>query len=112
MTKRRRPGWQRSPSPSAQVAVGRRWQHVREQALRRDHNLCQVRGGPGCTVAADQVHHIVAVAVDPSLAFELANLTSVCSYCHNLLSSQEFARRRNRRRPPPTHPADLLRGRE
>ena len=86
------------------------WRRARAQALARDNHECQLRIMPGCTRAATQVHHIRALARGGDRS-ELTNLVSVCGYCHNVLSSQESARRRNRRRPTPIHPADVLGGR-
>ena len=64
-----------------------RWQKLR-RLKRANDPLCQPCKAEGLTVPAQQVHHIVAVKVDASLAYTLANLLSVCTSCHARLEAQ------------------------
>lgn len=48
------------------------------------------------TETAKQVHHIEGLATAPELAFDLANLMSVCVQCHARLEADE--RKENRQR--------------
>jgi len=41
------------------------------------------------TVSAEQVHHIKSIADNPELAYDMANLMSVCMRCHAKLSGME-----------------------
>jgi 5-methylcytosine-specific restriction endonuclease McrA len=46
------------------------------------------------TETATQVHHVVGLSVDPSLAFDLTNLMSVCTRCHSRLEQEDRKRTR------------------
>jgi 5-methylcytosine-specific restriction protein A len=59
------------------------WSSVREQALIRDHYLCQHCLKEKKLVSADMVHHIVPIRDDKDKAVELENLLSLCNPCHN-----------------------------
>ncbi|CAH1230715.1 hypothetical protein PAECIP111891_06732 [Paenibacillus allorhizoplanae] len=59
------------------------WLSVREQALIRDHYLCQHCLKEKKLVPADMVHHIVPIRDDKDKALELENLLSLCNPCHN-----------------------------
>lgn len=59
-----------------------RWQKVRKLAIARDRGLCLDCRDVGRFVAAREVDHVIAVRDDPSLAFVLANLRSLCVPCH------------------------------
>ena len=58
------------------------WNRLRIQALNRDHWLCQFCLREGRLTYASEVHHLVPVEADPSLALELSNLVSLCRTCH------------------------------
>jgi len=53
-------------------------------AIRRHHPLCADPLGRhvGRPVPAEDVHHIVPIAEDPTLVFDAANLISLCRKCH------------------------------
>jgi len=59
-----------------------RWQRVRAKALRRDGHRCQNCQRYGRSRAASTVHHVVPVREDPTRAYDLANLISLCPKCH------------------------------
>lgn len=58
------------------------WRKIREQALHRDHYLCQECLSHQKITPATEVHHIVPLESDPSLGLELSNLRSLCWSCH------------------------------
>lgn len=65
------------------------WLDVREDALLRDHYICQVclqafrDGRMRKPRRATIVHHIIPRTERPDLELDLANLQSVCATCHN-----------------------------
>ena len=65
------------------------WAHVREQALRRDHYLCQRCLSLGRVTPAVIVHHVVHLTPgnvnDPRIALDLSNLTCLCRDCHAIV---------------------------
>jgi 5-methylcytosine-specific restriction endonuclease McrA len=65
------------------------WQHIREQALERDHRLCQRCLKQGRVTPAVIVHHIVHVSPanvsDPKVTLNLDNLTCLCRECHAIV---------------------------
>ena len=67
----------------------REWQHVREQALRRDHYLCKRCLSLGRVTPAVIVHHVVHLTPgnvnDPRIALDLSNLTCLCRDCHAIV---------------------------
>ena len=60
-----------------------RWQKVRKIVLIRDNYLCQVCLRHGLITSANTVHHKIKLREDLNKAFDLDNLESVCSSCHN-----------------------------
>lgn len=58
------------------------WRRIRQQALQRDHFLCQECLRKKKIVPATEVHHILPLEDFPELGLELSNLTSLCWYCH------------------------------
>ena len=73
-----------------------RWRKLSE-AKRRKDPLCEDPfGDHGIRkVGAQSVHHIQSVELRPDLAFEWANLMSVCNACHNRLDKSERGKRFN-----------------
>src|SRR5574343_329713 len=57
------------------------WRKVREQVLKRDNYLCQIRG-PKCTLDATVVDHIVPTD-DGGPMLDPDNLRAACSWCNN-----------------------------
>ena len=58
-----------------------RWATIRKKILERDRYICQIQA-PGCTIAANQVDHIIPVSKggawhDPN------NLRASCPRCNN-----------------------------
>jgi len=56
----------------------RRWWPVRTAAVRRDDFKCQECGARGPL----EVHHIVPAKAAPELAYDLANVATLCRTCH------------------------------
>ncbi|MDT0635046.1 HNH endonuclease [Spectribacter hydrogenooxidans] len=69
----------RDRRPSRAVLKSRRWPALRIQALRRDGWRCVQCGRRGRL----EVDHIQAVRHAPALAFDLANLQTLCPSCHS-----------------------------
>ena len=60
----------------------RQWVHLRQQALERDHYVCQYCRLSNVVTPAKTVDHIVPVEADQGLATKLDNLAVVCPSCH------------------------------
>lgn len=65
------------------------WRRKREKILRRDGHLCVEckrygrRDAKGLPVAAETVHHIIPLEIDPAKKLDNDNLQSLCMACHN-----------------------------
>lgn len=68
-----------------------KWPKVRLKVLERDGWLCQIRG-PGCTVKATCVDHIVEVLSGGSW-WDESNLRAACVTCNNRRIGQHGSRR-------------------
>lgn len=68
---------------------GRAWMFLRQEALRRDNNECQMCKDKGKYRKADCVHHIKEVKQHPELALSLENLMSLCNSCHNAVHERD-----------------------
>ena len=64
------------------------WTRLRLQALNRDRWLCQYCLARGRFTYASEVHHLVPVEADPTLALTLSNLVSLCRTCHEATKSR------------------------
>lgn len=60
-----------------------RWKRARQTALIRDHYLCQECFRRGKYIQANIIHHIIPLRDDLSKAFDLDNLETICTSCHN-----------------------------
>ncbi|AVI30949.1 MULTISPECIES: HNH endonuclease [Bacillus subtilis group] len=60
-----------------------RWKRVRKAVLNRDGYLCCECKRRGLITNGNTVHHIIALRDDPSKAFEINNLETICLECHN-----------------------------
>ena len=58
------------------------WERAREQALIRDHGLCQDCLLDQRITTADMVHHKIPVRMNWDLRLRLDNLVSLCNRCH------------------------------
>jgi 5-methylcytosine-specific restriction enzyme A len=68
---------------AARIRSSARWKKVSRLKLSINPICEDPLGHHGSnTQTATQVHHIEAVAKRPELAFDLANLMAVCTYCH------------------------------
>ena len=65
------------------------WKRKRQKILRRDKFLCVEckrygrRDSDGMPVAAETVHHIIPLEIDPTKKLDNDNLQSLCIACHN-----------------------------
>lgn len=71
-------GLRRWDRPSATVHRDRRWPALRLAAKRRDGWRCVQCGAAGRL----EVDHVKPVRTHPELAFDLANLQTLCTPCH------------------------------
>jgi 5-methylcytosine-specific restriction endonuclease McrA len=71
-----------------------RWKRVREMVMARDGRVCRVCG----TTQNLTVHHIVSIVKDESLAYDPANLATVCRRCHGRLDGGKAAANKARSR--------------
>ena len=67
----------------------KQWRDVRELALLRDCMLCQVCLKNKIQTKATEVHHIQYLEHRIDLAYDLDNLISVCSKCHQTIHSKD-----------------------
>jgi len=74
---------QRRDKKSARFYKSQAWRRVRQQALIRDHGLCQDCLKLERITPADTVHHEVEISQDWSKRLDIVNLVSLCSACHN-----------------------------
>jgi 5-methylcytosine-specific restriction enzyme A len=63
--------------------MSKEWKALREKALIRDNNECQLCKAKGKYRKADCVHHMKEVKIHPELALTLDNLQCLCNKCHN-----------------------------
>ena len=61
------------------------WSRLRQQALDRDHYICQYCGQPN----SKTVDHIVPIEYDEQLKASLDNLATICRKCHRLKTDWE-----------------------
>jgi 5-methylcytosine-specific restriction endonuclease McrA len=67
-----------------------RWRNLSAAQLRR-HPLCQSVWCVGQTTPATETHHRRPLVTHPHLAYDPANLASVCPQCHPRLTAMERA---------------------
>ena len=60
-----------------------RWRKLRERRLKLDGYMCKECRRYGKTKPADTVHHIYQAKDYPELFWNIKNLISLCSNCHN-----------------------------
>ena len=65
----------------------KRWSSLRQQALDRDHYICQYCGRPNSRT----VDHIVPIAIDHAKATDIDNLATICRRCHKAKTDWEQA---------------------
>lgn len=61
------------------------WVRLRQQALDRDHYVCQYCGQPN----SKTVDHIVPIEYDPTRKASIDNLATICRQCHRLKTQWE-----------------------
>ena len=90
----------------------RRWQRLRQQALRRDGHRCQESKRYGKIAEADTVHHIWPAEDYPEFAYCLWNLVSLCAAAHDAMHDRKTRKltsaglRWKNRTPPRSDPQD------
>lgn len=63
----------------------KQWHNLRQQALDRDHYVCQYCGQPN----SKTVDHVVPIEYDKQLMTDLGNLATTCRKCHQLKTRWE-----------------------
>lgn len=71
----------------------RRWERLRRRVLRRDGYMCQRCRRFGKATPAVTVHHIKHADEHPELAWDIDNLVSLCTACHNKEHPEKAVRR-------------------
>lgn len=66
-----------------------RWRRLRAAVLRRDGYLCRHCLRYGRRRQATTVHHIKHADEHPELAYNAANLVSLCEACHNKMHPEK-----------------------
>ena len=80
----------RPDDPRRKVWNSHAWRKIRLHAIARDGG-CLGTGPHGGPLS---VHHIVPIGDDPTLAFDLSNLTTRCVRCHGRMEGGKGARPR------------------
>lgn len=70
----------------------KRWRDVRELALLRDNFLCVHCNNKDIQTKATEVHHIIYLEDDITLAYSLDNLVSLCATCHQQVHANDHKR--------------------
>lgn len=68
------------------------WVRLREQALMRDHGLCQECLKQQRITPATEVDHIIPIRVDWGKRLKLENLQSLCHKCHMKKTAEDRRR--------------------
>lgn len=55
---------------------------MREEALLRDNMMCVPCSKENRKTIATEVHHVIELSEDITLAYDLDNLESICHSCH------------------------------
>lgn len=81
----------RTQSKAEQYAYyrSRAWSQLRQQALTRDHYLCQYCRAQGIITPGKIGDHVVPIEVDPSGMDVLSNVVCCCAACHRLKTKWE-----------------------
>ena len=58
------------------------WKKASNQAMIRDHFICQRHLKNKKIVSAEMVHHIIPIKIDWSKRLDLDNLVCLCDSCH------------------------------
>lgn len=66
-----------------------RWRRLRASVLKRDGYLCRHCLRYGRHRQATTVHHIKHADEHPELAYNAANLVSLCEACHNKMHPEK-----------------------
>lgn len=65
------------------------WERAREQALVRDHGLCQHCLKNKRMMMAGMVDHIIPIKINWRLRTALDNLQSLCNRCHSIKTAED-----------------------
>lgn len=80
--------FERRKRGNQEVYQGKRWKAVRQLVLSRDEFCCVECMKNGFVVAASVVDHILPINEGGAI-YEMSNLQSLCSTCHNSKSGGE-----------------------
>ena len=72
----------------AKFRSSKRWQRIREVAMKRDHFLCRICRQEGRTTPAREVHHIQGIYAHWGKRADMDNLMAVCIPCHRKLDEE------------------------
>ena len=61
-----------------------RWQRL-SSYIRKKYPLCYNPFGDCIATIGDDVHHIIPIRRDPSLAYDKSNLVTLCRRCHSIV---------------------------
>ena len=64
-----------------------RWKKLRSYKI-TINPLCEICEAKGIVKQTEEVHHIVPFSIDPTLAYDIDNLLSVCITCHKELHNK------------------------
>lgn len=68
----------------------RRWHYARKQALERDLYCCRMCLADGRIERERlEVHHIIPLYKDASMAYDIDNLITLCNYHHRMVEDNE-----------------------
>jgi 5-methylcytosine-specific restriction endonuclease McrA len=75
----------RKDAAAVEIRNSAAWQKVRAMVLREQPLCCDPYGDhakEGRLVPTEEIHHVVPLSVDPSMAYDLENLAGLCVACH------------------------------
>lgn len=68
----------------------RRWHYARKQALERDLYCCRMCLADGIIERERlEVHHIIPLYKNPTRAYDIDNLITLCNYHHRMVEDNE-----------------------
>lgn len=74
---------------AASFYKSREWERAREQALIRDHGICQHCLKDKQITMAEMVDHVIPIKIAWHLRIYLPNLQSLCNQCHAIKTADD-----------------------
>jgi 5-methylcytosine-specific restriction endonuclease McrA len=65
------------------------WKILRASKMAAANGLCEECARKKIFSVAKEVHHIIPIEKDPSLALDFNNLMALCSECHNAVHDRQ-----------------------